>query len=303
EVASLRALYAAAVQAEATEVERLRTSYLEQLRGCVALDEALELLDAHPDSAPLGCEAARLLAVCGELARAHATLERALRQDPARGELAEVKALRSKLEKNAGREPARTPPSLWRHWRPYQGGLWREDAEGRVHGSGYGLGDYDLAGLLEVRERQLSAPYRLDVEVFLGEGKRAYGGVLFGVDRVGSGYLAYLVREERGLAKFASDAERARVEASGRPPLFLRVARLVEGNWSMVGTWLCAAADPGAEPISLRVAVLPEGLQATVGGVAERLVRLPSAVADGEVGVLSFFGGPVAYRGFRSDLE
>ena len=293
ELADLGKLQAAATLSEHDELRRIRELYTRQLRGYVALHEALDLRRARPGSDGLTFEAAYLLAVCGDVERA-ADLHREFRGP--HGDTARVQALVKLLERNAGREP--TQPAVWQRWRPYQGGLWRTLDGGGVHGEGFGLGDYGLAGLLESRERVVPPPYRLEVQVTLGEAEKAYGGLLFGLGGVGEGYLAYLVREPNAIDKYCTPEQRAELQSSGRAPLFFRVAQLQGGDWTMISTRLCAVGDPGASRITVQLEVQPTWVRATVDGQRERQVNLPFSVQAGEVGVLNFYGDPVSYRGF-----
>ena len=293
ELTDLSELHAAAARAEREELERIHELYTRQLRGYVALDEALDLRRARPGSDGLTFEAAYLLAVCGDVKRA-AALHREFRGP--HSDTARVQALVKLLERNAGRQP--TEPAVWQRWRPYQGGLWRTLDGGGVHGEGFGLGDYGLAGLLESRDRVVPPPYDLEVHVTLGEAERAYGGLLFGLSGVGEGFLAYLVREPNAIDKYCTPEQRAELLSSGRPPLFLRVAQLEDGDWTMISTALCSVGDPGGSRITLQLEVQPTWVRATVDGQRERPVNLPAAVQAGEVGVLNFYGDPVSYRGF-----
>jgi len=287
-------------EAEAREVRAIYRLYQDDLRPGAALERAQGCVAERPGSARLRLALARLLAIHGRPGEAEAALSEAGRLDAdaepgLRRGLGELLAVNAEL---LGGDAA-TDPTVWEAWTPWEGGVWTLEEGGRVRGGGFGMGEFQLAGLLHGEAGVLRPPFTLSVDVGLTlMEEECFGGLAFGVRGSGDAYLVYAFYEPRTLGKLPEpERERVREVVGELAPKFVRVARLQRGRWEHLATEPAAYGDDGR--LELGVDVEPGRLSVRVDGVEVVRPLEVSGPLDGRVGVIKYYDDAVTFEDLR----
>jgi hypothetical protein len=261
--------------------------------------EALALLEAaaktRPSSAAIQAKLATVAALNGLVADAVEHEKVAARLDPSlppcfseetRVYLRESRALGARLPEGWDAPEASV-------WEPLHGAVWGEKDDVLL-GVGIGLGAFNLAGLVR-RDAPASVSYKVGVEIEFQEGQdQGYAGIIFGARSPSDFYLAYIFHDPDAIKRAADPATIAKLqEKSGTYPKMIRLARMVDGQWSMRENEVIPFADSGFVPMTLSV---DGGSSVKITVEGHRYEWNLDRELDGRVGLLKFYDTGVKFR-------
>lgn len=289
----------ALARAEEKEVTTTqRRVYRRELRGGAALGEVERLLERHPGSTGLRVLEAELLAVHGRYDESVRALDALALRDPSFGKNSNHNQNRAFLEAAAQtvRQASLRGSPPWKEWAPLEGGAWVQESPGQIRGAGFGLLEFQFAGLVNRAAGKTKAPYEVSVEIQLDcTLPQGLGGIVFGLQGSKDFLLVYLVHD---LSQFDVSPERLKEMHAkiGDYPKSVRCAQMVSGRWNILNWAPAEFPDAGWTQLALRVEA--DSVTPRIGG--KDLARIPLSVpVNGRVGVLKFYDGVVGFRDFR----